>query len=119
MRKTLTTLVLISAAVVVTGCGVNGKWELSTVDPTAARRDFEFQSLTLQSDGSFYAESSEAGEKIRTTSGTYTYQKGTLRLVEHDGEAHSYDAVRQGDELVLKQHWHGQPIKAKFVRKES
>jgi len=100
-----------------TGCGVNGQWSLSSVDPTAARRDFQLQSLTLQRDGSFYAEELEGGD-IRTTSGTYTYKSGKLRLVAHDGEAQTYDAkMHGGDELVLERNWDGGTVEAKFVRK--
>jgi len=98
------------------GCGIQGKWALSDVDPTAATRDFEFANLTLQKDGSFYAEEIREGRGIRTSSGTYDFDRGVLRLKSHDGKLVAYDAAVQGNELELERFWQGQKIKATFTR---
>lgn len=100
------------------GCGVNGNWSLGTVDPTASRRNVEFHSLTLQKDGTFYAEAKE-GSDIKTTSGTYTYRDGILHLTSHDGESHTYDAkvVRSGNNLQLVELADGQRITMTYDRK--
>ncbi len=108
---------LIMSAALFVGCTEHGKWSLSEVDPTAARRDFQFQSLTLQRDGTYYAEADE-GMGIESTSGTYTYENGVLALASHDGERHTYDAelMRGGRQLQLQRHWNGQRLTATFQR---
>jgi hypothetical protein len=117
--KPLFPALALAALLVMTGCGINGKWSLSTVSPTAARRDFEFQSLTLQRDGTFYAEALEPGGEIGTRSGTYTYKDGTLQLVAHDGESYTYDAkLRGANDLELKRGWDGRTLEAELVRRK-
>jgi hypothetical protein len=122
-----------------TGCAVTGKWSLASIEPEAARRDFEFASLTLQKDGSFYAESqstvvsqtqvqteqgasfyAEAKESgIRTASGTYTFKDGTLNLKSHGGVQVPYDATfLDANHLRLEKFWQGRKVKAKFDRIE-
>jgi len=119
MRAKGTTLMLLmAAAILLTGCAIEGTWSLEKVNPTAARRDFDFQTFTLQNDGSYYAQSLEppAGE-IATTSGTYKFKDGELTLVSQNGEKHSYDAKLNGDQLVLERPWREGVIKATMVRK--
>jgi hypothetical protein len=60
-----------------TGCAVTGKWSAATVEPEAARKDFEYASLALQEDGSSYAESQKSG--VHTTSSAYSFKDGTRR----------------------------------------
>lgn len=111
-------VVLSLAALLITGCGVNGKWSLARVEPDAARRDVEFHSLRLDKDGSFYAEASEG--TIKTTSGTYTFKDDVLELRAHDGERHSYDArlENSGNELVLESLWQGKKLVMRYERRE-
>lgn len=100
------------------GCGVAGEWELSQVDPTAARRDVDFQALTLQDDGTFYAEAM-GPDGIRTISGTYTYDGGVLALTEHSGLQHAYDVeLADGGDQMRIHHLRrdGQVVRATFVR---
>ncbi len=98
------------------GCSIPGKWTLAEVDPTAATRDTEFHSLTLQKDGTFYAEAKEPGG-IKTTSGTYTYEHGVLDLKAHDGERHTYDArMLNINDLRLATRWQGKKLKLKYDR---
>ena len=107
-----------TSILVLHGCSVNGKWNLAEVEPTAAIRDFEYQSLTLQKDGTFYAEAMEG--PIRTTSGTYTYEDGTLDLIAHDGARATNDGSLQesGNQLCLVEMWDGRKLKAVMERKE-
>lgn len=98
------------------GCSIHGKWSLASVEPSAARRDFQYEVLTLEKDGSFYAEAREPATK--TTSGTYRYDDGVLWLREHDGEEHSYEAEVAGECLKLKQPWKDRQLVARFERKE-
>lgn len=107
---------LSAVLVVLTGCSVQGNWSLASVEPSAARRDFEYETLTLQKDGSFYAEGRERG--TRTTSGTYRYEKGVLALREHDGEEHAYEADVAPDKMKLKQTWQDRQLVAHFDRKQ-
>lgn len=99
------------------GCTMHGKWALVELDPDTARRDFEFTSLTLQEDGSFYAEANEPGG-IDTAAGTYTYEDELLTLRAHDGESHTYKAqlVSSGRQLRLVQPWEGRNVYATFER---
>lgn len=109
----LAACILLTAA----GCSVVGKWELATVDPSAARRDFKYEVLTLEKDGSFYAEGREGATK--TTSGTYRYEGGVLALREHDGEEHTYRAeCPSAERMKLKDTWKDRELVAVFERKE-
>lgn len=97
------------------GCSVNGKWSLATVEPTAARRDFPYEVLTLQRDGSFYAEAREP--HTTTTSGTYRYQDGVLTLQEQDGELNTFTAkMVSADELRLERPWKDRVLVARLER---
>lgn len=110
---------VLGAMVLSTGCaGINGKWDLATVEPTAAQRDVEYRSLRLDKDGSFYGEATESSG-IKTTSGTYSYADGILHLKPHDGEDYTYDAQLEssGQELKLSRHWQGTKMKLKYERR--
>src|SRR5262245_27454379 len=121
-RQILMMPVLVCALFVAAGCSVVGKWELASVDPSAARRDFQYETLTLEKDGSFYAESREGAAippGTKTTSGTYRYQDGVLALREHDGEEHTYRAqCPSGDRMKLKDTWKDRELVAVFERKQ-
>lgn len=111
-------IALAGLAMVVTGCSLEGKWSLAEVEPTAARRDFEFESLTLQDDGTFYAESRGANG-IETSSGTYTHENNTLNLRAHSGEQHTYNTkFITATRLQLQGFWDGRKVYAEFDRKE-
>lgn len=119
MRRSLSTIAMIGGIALTSGCaGVQGKWDLATVEPTAAQRDVEFRSLRLDKDGTFFAEANE-GEAIRTTSGTYSFRDGVLYLKEHDGETATYDASlsNAGEELHLANYWQGRRLKLKYERR--
>lgn len=97
-----------------TGCGINGKWSLAQVDPTAGWRDVKYNSLALQKDGTFYAEAE--GDVAKSTSGTYTFEDNTLTLCSHTGEVDAYDATLNGNELRLVRIWNGQKLKTTYER---
>jgi hypothetical protein len=89
------------------GCAkMEGTWSLAEVDPTAARRDFEYESLTLQEDGTFYAEARKLGN-LESVSGTWRVQDGVLSLKEHSGTRHTYTTELDpgGKRLTLSRHW--------------
>jgi len=102
------------------GCAnrIPGKWSLANVEPTAARRDFEYTSLTLQKDGTFYGEAQNGS--VKSQSGTYSFHDGVLDLVAHNGERNTFDATiaSGGKKLMLEQFWKGNKVKAEFIRKE-
>jgi len=105
--------------IAVPGCAdISGKWSLAKVDPTAARRDFEYEVLTLQPDGTFYAEAREQG--IESTSGTYSFGGGHLALKEHDGERQVYRARFEegGRELHLARDWEDSELEATMLKTE-
>ncbi len=109
----LATIALATAA----GCTVEGKWNLTEVEPTAAVRDIEFAVITLQKDGTYYAERNENG--IHTTSGTYRFDGKLLVLNEHGGETMTFDAELAGDgrTLRLSKFWKDQKVRAEFEKK--
>ncbi len=108
-------LTLLAVPILLTGCGVQGKWSLSQVDPTAARRDFPFEVITLQRDGTFYA---EAKNPPGSVSGTYRYENNTLSLTEHDGTTYTFDATMlTANRLRLQEPWQDRELKAEFVRR--
>jgi hypothetical protein len=119
MRKLAQVLVVLAIPVLLAGCSIHGKWALRDVNPDAARRDFKYEVLTLQNDGSFYAEAKEPS--TTTTSGTYTFSdaKHELVLKEHDGDVRSYDArFESATRLRLTDTSTDKKIVARFDRKQ-
>jgi hypothetical protein len=100
----------------VAGCGISGKWQLANVEPTAARPDFDFQTLTLEKDGTYHGD--PVGESESADVGTYRYQNNVLVLTSNDGETRRYDAAlkNSGNELQLQKFWMDQKVKADFRR---
>jgi hypothetical protein len=120
--KLLTHGVWLSPLLLAAGCGIQGKWSLESVEPTAAQRDFEWQVLTLQKDGSFYGEKQNAG--IHTASGTYRFDrnKHVLTLKEHNGSTYVYNDVQLidgGNGMRMERAWKDQVIVAKFEKRTS
>lgn len=114
IRTLLVPMVVLALVGALTGCAtMEGKWSLAKVNPTAARDDFAYSSLTLQKDGTFYAEAKEPTGS-RTVSGTWTMHNGLLSLKEESGERHVYDAkvMDGGKQLMLVRHWNGQRLTA-------
>ena len=120
MRTTKTMLVLASLTLFPGCASMEGKWSLANVDPTAARRDFAFDSITLQNDGTFYAEANEHGD-TDSVSGVWKLKDGVLSLREQDGERHTYDAELEagGKRLKLVRHWDGRRMTAVLQKKAS
>jgi hypothetical protein len=108
----------LAAALLVTGCGVQGKWVLRDVSPEEAQGHFKWASIELKSDGTYVAESEYEGAK-RESSGTYEYSDDTLTLTTADGATHIYaaDVGKLGFELVVKREYGGQEVIAKMKRK--
>jgi hypothetical protein len=116
MRR-ITVLLVTVGLTALAGCAVAGKWSLAAVEPEAARRDFEYASLTLQEDGSYYAESQTPG--VKTMSGTYTYQNSTLTLMPHAGPRVAYHATfKDANHLRLTKTAGGQEVRTVFARVE-
>ncbi|MCC6312247.1 MAG: hypothetical protein IT345_15225 [Trueperaceae bacterium] len=113
-RRPAFVLVCATALGLAAGC-VHGRWELVEVDPDAARGDVEFQTITLQDDGSYFAQTNDDG--VQPASGTYTYSDGVLDLQEKDGDRHSYEAAVVGEQLHLKRLWEGQKLKMIYERR--
>lgn len=105
------------ASSLLAGCGIEGKWALRDVDPTAARRDVPYQSFTFQDDGTYYAEALEADGRVGSQSGVYTYKDGALTLRPHEAAARTFPADLAGDELKIRQPWRDREVKATFERK--
>lgn len=116
-RNGILTVCATAALFTLVGCSVDGKWSVARIDPDAARRDFEFSSLTLQDDETFYAEANGT-DGIKSVSGTYTYDDGVLSLKTHDGQRYTYDAklCAAGHEMKLARHWEGRRLEATLER---
>lgn len=95
MGQTLRTLVILAAAGLLAGCGVQGKWTYDRIEPDAARGKFEIARVELKSDGSYAAHSDYHG-KIETSTGKYTYADGILSFTPDKGEPRSYHARNAG-----------------------
>lgn len=139
MRRLVWSVLFLSLSVF-SGCStVAGKWTLVTVEPEAARREIEYASLTLQKDGSFYAEAqndvpgtdvvvvtkdttvvTETDKPgIQSTSGTYEFKDNTLALRPHEGKVVAYDAkLDGGSQLKLEKFYGAQKVKCTFKRVE-
>lgn len=118
-RLGISTLALALLAPIVGGCNsVVGQWSLKEVVPTAAQRDVQYRTLTLQKNGTFYAEADEGD--IKTVSGTYDYNSKTKTITfrEHDREQNTYDAQLHdgGNELQLLSFWEGRKMKAIYEK---
>lgn len=85
------------------GCGMNGKWTLHSIDPESARGHFRLAAVTLNSDGSYVAESEYEGKK-ETSTGKYEYKDDTLTFMPERGESRSYDAelINLGTQMRVK-----------------
>lgn len=118
-QKTMSRFVLAPLCLVLAaaGCSVEGKWSVAEVDPTAARRDFPFESLTLQDDGTFYAEA-KTGAGVETMSGQYSHDNKTLTLRPHDKDPIAYDTrFLTADRIELSGHWEGRKLVAEMERR--
>jgi hypothetical protein len=102
------------------GCAtIEGKWSLTKVDPTAARCDSAFTSLTLQEDGTFYAEAHEFGE-TESVSGTWSLENRVLSLEQQEGEQHTCDAETEGTGALRPvRHQDGRRVTAVIERRAS
>jgi hypothetical protein len=82
-----------AVVLVLSGCGMNGKWTLESIDPESARGHFKLATVELKSDGTYVADSDYDG-KTQTSTGKYTYDKETKKLTftPDQGEARTYDA---------------------------
>ena len=116
MRRSLALLVPLSL-VLATGCSIHGKWALEKIKPTAGLHEFDYASLTLHKDGSFYGEALNPG--VRATAGTYVYENDTLVLEPYDGPRVAYSAkFRDASHLKLEQTTESQRIEALFEKVE-
>lgn len=106
-------LLFAAALALTTGC-VHGHWELTNVRPDAGRGDVDFQTLTLQRDGSYFAQTNDTAEPV---SGTYTYDHGILDLQDTRGERNTYEAKVVGRELRLQRLWEGQRLVMVYERR--
>ena len=92
MKTVVKTLLLSCVLVVVTGCGVNGKWTLQSITPEAERARFNLQWMCLMDDGSYMAAAQEEG-KSTCLAGTYTYDgKSKLLTFRTNGKERAYHA---------------------------
>jgi hypothetical protein len=116
MRRLFVLLIPLTL-VLATGCSIQGKWTLEKIEPTAGLHEFDYASLTLQKDGSFYGEALNPG--VRATAGTYVYKNDTLVLEPYDGPRVAYAAkFRDANHLKLEQTTENERIEALFQRAE-
>ena len=91
MSRLCTGMIACVALAGLTGCGINGKWKLDSIDPASARGHFRLAAVTLNSDGTYVAESEYDGKK-ETSHGKYEYKDDTLTFKPEKGESRTYHA---------------------------
>ncbi len=114
MRRSALAVAACLSLVVVSGCGIEGKWSLQRVKPTAARPNVAYEALTIEQDGTFYAQNQQPGAEA--VSGTWVYGDGLLVLRQQNGERLTYGADLRGDHLILKQPWDDHILIANYKR---
>jgi hypothetical protein len=92
MKTVAKTLLLSCVLVVVTGCGIQGRWTLQSITPESEKAHFNLQCMCLMSDGSYMAAAQEEG-KSTCLKGTYTYDgKTKLLTFKTDSKERAYHA---------------------------
>lgn len=92
MKTVVKALLLSCAVAVLTGCGVQGKWTLQSIQPESEKARFNLQWMCLMDDGSYMAAAQEEG-KSACLGGTYTYDGKTKTLTfKTDGKERAYHA---------------------------
>jgi hypothetical protein len=95
MRTMMKGLFLSALLVVLTGCGISGKWTLQSVTPDTAKGQCPIKALCLNDDGTYVACTQAPGQdKGACGKGTYSYDKGTkvLAFKADDGKEFKYTA---------------------------
>lgn len=105
------------ALVLLSGCGIEGKWRFQEVMPTDARGQFQFGEVTFRPDGAFDA-IADFGDGAKPSSGAYTFSNGELALTNANGDKIVYDAAIEsmGSILRVKKMMHGKEVMATFKR---
>ncbi len=83
-----------TALVVLTGCGIQGKWTVDHVEPADAAGDFKIASVELMKGGDYTATATE-GETELESSGRWEFSEGKLTLIPSQEGAGTrvYDAA--------------------------
>ncbi len=111
-------LPLMSMVALCYSCTATGKWTLQTTDPSAVRADFCPHTLTLQEDGTFYA---DTNKQLRT--GVWSWNgsmaDGLLVLDERGGGSDSFKAsIPNNQTLVLQTDLEGRAVTGTYDRKQ-
>ncbi|MFQ5807011.1 MAG: lipocalin family protein [Phycisphaerae bacterium] len=91
MKNVWKASVLSAGLLVLTGCGVAGKWTLVSITPEEARGHYALVNVTLDDDGTYAATAEKEGETV-TSTGQYTFDNNKLTFTSADGKTRSYDA---------------------------
>ena len=103
---------LMSAALMCSGCGLTGQWASTSLEPEIARDEFrlfdsmrdgrEFTKATvdLHDDGTYSAEV-YYGEKIEQSTGTWESAGRKLTFVDSRGRSQTYEYTLSGDHKKL------------------
>lgn len=108
----------VAAVLLVTGCADHtGKWVLDTIDPPDARGQYQFANITLNKDGTYWAER-EVGGKMEKNTGTYTFENGTLAFKNAAGKTITYDAqmMDMNNKMKVMAETHGKKVTAVMKR---
>ena len=119
MLKVMIWTAVVLHGIVLAGCTAPGKWSLAEVDPSAFRAQFSPHVLTLQKDGTYYAERPTGGTETGHWEWNGPITGGLLVLGGRSGESESYNAsMPDNDTLILKTDIAGEPATARFKRKQ-
>ena len=132
MRNTsrMSAMALAASTLIVSGCGVTGKWESTQLSPEIARdeyrlvepwlapgHEFTRAHITIRHDGSYDADV-HYGDIVRTSTGKWEEEDGTLTFVDDQGCSATYKRELSGDhkKLTLIRPIKGTDVKLTLAR---
>jgi hypothetical protein len=109
---------LAGAVLMLSGCSIAGEWRTKSVEP--AGQEFPFYQVEFTSDGRYTA-MGPPSHRERSSTGTYTWNGSTLKVMPKDGPERSYPGYRDifKDQLVLKHEHEGKKMKATLEKVET
>ena len=107
---------LLLAVGTLSGCSIAGTWKVTQVTPGEAAENFDFQRITFDNEG-MYTATKAGGSDETTSTGTYKWTGGLLKLDPNEGDAKTYRSYERIDgKLCVTQHIDDQPITAVLTK---
>ncbi len=118
MKGSKSTLVLIIGVCLVAGCRLNGTWTVIELDPPARSLSRAPAAISFARDGR-YALTETVGEESNSSTGKYSWNGLSLKLVAEDDGEYTYPCRFNWDfSLRVANHSAGDPWVATLRRNE-